>query len=156
MCRSVNFLIYCVAGRQFRTGLRQMMRLNSTPSLNEVSHHHQLERWKCNCLKTKSKTIPSVVKQLPNFICHQLIVNTFFNFSNNISNVLLCIFNSQSSLNNFAEIVSDNGRLWSDSGPIEMAPTSTLFAARLFRLLVWRILPHLPLKWLRHISEAFL
>ena len=33
---SLNFLIYCVAGRQFRTGLRQMLRLNSTPSLNEV------------------------------------------------------------------------------------------------------------------------
>lgn len=34
---SVNFLIYCVAGRQFRTGLRQMLHLNSPPSLNEVT-----------------------------------------------------------------------------------------------------------------------
>ena len=32
----MNFLIYCVAGRQFRTGLRQMLHLNSPPSLNEV------------------------------------------------------------------------------------------------------------------------
>ena len=32
----LNFLIYFVAGRQFRTGLWQLLRLNSTPGLNEV------------------------------------------------------------------------------------------------------------------------
>ena len=34
---SVNFLIYCVAGRQFRTGLRQMLRIQSSPRISEVS-----------------------------------------------------------------------------------------------------------------------
>ena len=33
---SVNFLIYCVAGRQFRTGLKQMLRIQSSPGINEV------------------------------------------------------------------------------------------------------------------------
>ena len=33
---SVNFLIYCVAGRQFRTGLKQMLRIQSSPRINEV------------------------------------------------------------------------------------------------------------------------
>ena len=33
---SVNFLIYCVAGRQFRTGLRQILRIQPSPRISEV------------------------------------------------------------------------------------------------------------------------
>merc|ERR1719225_1957965 len=34
---SVNFLIYCMAGRQFRNGLKLMLRIKSSPRISEVT-----------------------------------------------------------------------------------------------------------------------
>ena len=36
LCFSVNFLIYCMAGRQFRNGLKLMLRIKSSPRISEV------------------------------------------------------------------------------------------------------------------------
>ena len=33
---SINFLIYCMAGRQFRNGLKLMLRIKSSPRISEV------------------------------------------------------------------------------------------------------------------------